>query len=264
MIGSLEEGVVFFTLVGVFLFSLLVLYIGFDIWKKTHMIRNTPTERVRSIAAGRTELEGLVRPHGDVIYPPRVRNGCVFVKWKFQTGSNDEDAIWKWNTIESGRECTSFILDDGTGQVVVEMGDDEMPFVYVERDENEYEILFDADEPADDDVVMFVQQMTGRNRVHPTYRDSIPRRFVQSVIPIEGDGYVFGEAQNRGAEAEIVDGEEDLLKMTRDKGTNRFIIADCSADELKSGLRRDIPIILLMGFVGSLLSLYVLLNWFIL
>jgi len=50
-----------------FMFGLYLIYKGTDKYRKYALVRNTATERIRSMALGRTELEGVARPAEKVL-----------------------------------------------------------------------------------------------------------------------------------------------------------------------------------------------------
>jgi hypothetical protein len=77
----------------------------------------TPTSRIGSAAQGYVELTGRGRNLPEFQVLSRLTFlPCLWYEYKVeQKGSND-----KWQTIDRGRSTESFVLDDGSGQCVVD------------------------------------------------------------------------------------------------------------------------------------------------
>jgi hypothetical protein len=94
-------------------------------WLKiARMVEDTPTSRIRSAAQGYVELSGRCRPMDGTQNPaPLTQRPCVWWRYRIQQkadsgagGSRRES----WSTINSGRSEQPFLLDDGTGQCIVQ------------------------------------------------------------------------------------------------------------------------------------------------
>jgi hypothetical protein len=93
------------------------------------VIEDTPTSRVRSAAQGYVELEGRVRPLADKANPaPLTQRDCVWWRYRVQhrTESAGRNQREKWRTVASGRSGQPFLLDDGTGECIVQPADAEV------------------------------------------------------------------------------------------------------------------------------------------
>ena len=88
------------------------------------MLEDTPTSRVRSAAQGYVELvgrAGRARRHEE----PRAADATPRVWWKYRvqrrTGSSSgRNQRSKWQTVKSGHSEQPFLLDDGTGECIVQ------------------------------------------------------------------------------------------------------------------------------------------------
>jgi hypothetical protein len=125
---------------GGFLLGLGIVYWGFRTYQTGRLIRNTPTEKVRSIALGRTEVNGQCRDAGTTFDQPFSEGRCVYRQWKveeYKRDHSDDDNGKEWQTVDSGTDVTQFYAEDETGQVLVDATDDA---TFQISDENSVEI----------------------------------------------------------------------------------------------------------------------------
>ena len=117
--------------IGIVVFSMVWTYLAYKKWKLMHNIIDTPSSRVRSVAAGPAELVGQVRPGPqgtlsvDVGGSSRRRvQGVVNYRWKEEERvcSKDSDGkeSCKWVTRRTDTGGCEFILHDGTGGILVD------------------------------------------------------------------------------------------------------------------------------------------------
>lgn len=92
--------------------------------KIARLIEDTPTSRVRSAAQGYVELagSGLALP-GTHNPAPLTQRPCVW--WRYRISKRTERGTGNsrregWQTIASGTSSLPFLLDDGTGQCIVQ------------------------------------------------------------------------------------------------------------------------------------------------
>jgi hypothetical protein len=91
------------------------------------VIEDTPTSRVRSAAQGYVELEGRARPlDGTINLAPLTQRDCVW--WRYRVQHRSESAgrggrRERWRTVASGRSGQPFLIDDGTGECIVQPAD---------------------------------------------------------------------------------------------------------------------------------------------
>jgi E3 Ubiquitin ligase len=88
------------------------------------MVEDTPTSRIRSAAQGYVELAGRCRTlAGTPNLAPLTQRPCVWWRYRIQrrTGSGSPGKRrTAWSTIRSGRSAQPFLLDDGTGECIVQ------------------------------------------------------------------------------------------------------------------------------------------------
>lgn len=86
--------------------------------RRHSLVTGTETTDVRAIAdEGPVELTGTVRADETFTSPIREET-CVLSAWEIE----DTDGT-DWHTRASGVSATPFVLDDGTGEVTVDVGD---------------------------------------------------------------------------------------------------------------------------------------------
>jgi len=88
------------------------------------LLEDTPTSRVRSAAQGYVELVGRSGAlAGTTNLAPLTQRPCVWWRYRIQrrTGSRSRgQRRMQWKTVQSGRSEQPFLLDDGTGQCLVQ------------------------------------------------------------------------------------------------------------------------------------------------
>ena len=88
------------------------------------MLEDTPTSRIRSAAQGYVELVGRAGPlAGARNLAPLTQRPCIWWHYRIQrrTGSAGHGKQRaKWQTVKSGRSEQPFLLDDGTGECIVQ------------------------------------------------------------------------------------------------------------------------------------------------
>jgi len=88
------------------------------------LVEDTPTSRIRSAAQGYVELAGRCRPlDGARNLAPLTQRPCVWWRYRVQRRSGSASsgkARAKWHTVSSGRSEQPFLLDDGTGECIVQ------------------------------------------------------------------------------------------------------------------------------------------------
>lgn len=88
------------------------------------MLEDTPTSRVRSAAQGYVELVGRSRAMaGTTNLAPLTQRPCVWWRFRIQKRAGSASRSGRraqWQTTQSGRSEQPFLLDDGTGQCIVQ------------------------------------------------------------------------------------------------------------------------------------------------
>lgn len=86
------------------------------------MLEDTPTSRIRSAAQGYVELSGRCRAmDGTRNLAPLTQRPCVW--WRYRVEQKKQSSGGRresWTTISSGRSGLPFLLEDGTGECIVQ------------------------------------------------------------------------------------------------------------------------------------------------
>lgn len=80
-------------------------------------ITDTPTSRIATAAQGFVELQGRGRLFGEQpLLSPLTGLPCLWYRFTIEERNNDN----KWRTVQTGVSDVSFILDDGSGEALVD------------------------------------------------------------------------------------------------------------------------------------------------
>lgn len=255
--------------------SVLLLVFGFFLLRgavttlrTAWLVRDTPTETVRSIAAGRTEATGEAVPAGEPFPQPFVEGEAVLASYEIQRydDSASDSKASGWTTTERGELMAPFLLDDGTGRVEVAATEDTDLYV---SDENTTRVTVGRHEPEPRPVREFLAAHTDRDVDADADGSAYSQkhRYVQEVVPPGEVVYVFGQARpseesDEPDDGPATDGEDaasgvpgsERLVIERDDATGRFVVSDMEEGALRSGLRRRLPVLLGLGLVLSLIG----------
>jgi hypothetical protein len=243
-VGPIDFGIVLL----MFLMGLFVIYKGFDEYRVSRLIRDTATERVRSVAVGRTELAGRARPADSVFHQPFTDGECLYAMYRVEEYRDSDDGS-DWHTVAFDMWVAPFLLADDTGRIRVEPT---VTTTFEISEDNTTRITRPKGESPPPAVRDFLREVDG---VAPEPNEK--RRYEEAVIPTEASVYVLGGADQRDVEQ----GEnEDRLVIRRDDASDRFVVSDMAEDELASGLGRRAPLLILFGLVFSAVNLFFLLT----
>lgn len=218
---------------GGFIVGILAIMWGFDEYRKTSLIRNTPTSKVRSMAMGLVEVKGTTRVADEPLESPFNGEDCVFYKYMVEEYKN-QGKHSRWVTIDEGRNGASFYVDDGTGQVLVDPrgaeleipadnvievdGGETPPFKVTEFIEEHEDI-----ESEDNSVDLGIAEVDTGN----------DRRYTEYYVTPGEDVYVFGKAMERPSFEGSAQNEDNIV-VNEDDHTPMFMISDSSEKELVS------------------------------
>jgi hypothetical protein len=100
------------------LIALISLWAWISVMRHRRAIADTPTSHIASAAQGYVELRGVGKPLAGEPLIARL-SGIRCLWYSYTVEQRDGDSGWK--RIESATSDASFILDDGTGQCVVDV-----------------------------------------------------------------------------------------------------------------------------------------------
>lgn len=240
-------------------FGLYLVYDGFTTWQDKRLVEDTPTEKVRSAAAGRTELQGTCTPVAEPAVAPFTGADCVLATWEIEEYRSDDDG-GHWETIDEGLVSVPFHLDDGTGRIRVE-ADTDGTYEIEDRFRTRYEVDGGDSEPE------AVRQFLA---THPTSvdvpdRDGVvgslfgeERRYTVWIVPPGEDCYVLG-----GASPErIGDADREQLVLRRDDASDEFIVSTMGEERLVDHWGTWAPLKVVGGLGLSAVCLYILIASF--
>jgi len=88
---------------------------SFNCWHKNRTVANMPASRLRSAAQGYVQLDGIgLLPPDSKNKSPLTGTPCTW--WSFKVEQRDREG---WSTIDSDTSSAPFLLDDGTGQCLI-------------------------------------------------------------------------------------------------------------------------------------------------
>ena len=104
---------------------------AFKSWAKNRAIVDTPTSRIRSAAQGHVELSGRgMLPADSRNKGPLTGLPCTWWRYKIEdrgrrgsfswSWGDPISSLWSWSCVDSGISTETFVLDDGTGQCLVD------------------------------------------------------------------------------------------------------------------------------------------------
>lgn len=271
----------FLILVVLFLAGLLYVRAGFTRRSRRELIEDTPTEAVRSVSTGFSEVTGDAVMLDETMRAPFTGDDCVVRAWEVEEWSESGRSS-SWRTVDSGVEAVPFAIDDGTGRLRVEPPDDgavagglrddnaAMDDVVYEVDGVEEPVAaVGVDEEPPDAIRAYIERSDG---LDPASHDHIEvldagkqdgdRRYYQGVVAPGEQVYVLGTAATRDGEAAA--SNEGNLVITTEDHDPVFIVSDKPEDELIAARRWDLLKYFVLGLTMSaaalagILFLYVL------
>jgi hypothetical protein len=230
---------------------------GFNHYRRSARIRNTPTEEAGSLAMGRTELFGEVRPAGEPLDQPFADGECVWMEWEVEGYTRSENTSG-WGLVERDVAGVPFDLDDGTGRVRVTDpraafdGNFENRWPFLLSDERETRHVVGPDDPVPDPVRDFCKprdiDVGGGSK----------RRFTQTVIDVGSEIYAYGEARRRDDPAS----GEPAVELRPEATTGDLILSDTPPSDLSGKLRLGMVQGIGVGIVVGILGLGGLWLWY--
>lgn len=219
------------------LLGLGLLYFGFKTYRISRLIKNTPPEKVRSAAVGRTELHGTAVPKDYIFEQPFTDGECLYADIEVEEYReyNDEDRNDEWVTIFSKTLAPAFYLDDGTGRMLV---DADSGTSFEIGDENSYSETVRASNMPSEQVQDFLGGTEGKaGKSRTTLTESVSGlvdRFGSDEAgePSEPGADTGGDAApDAQPEEPAVDDTREVEYVTRGEMNGRGAILELLADD---------------------------------
>jgi len=202
-------------------------------WKQRQLIKNTPTEKARSLSVGPSEIKGkAVTEDREPIPAPFSDEDCVVAEYEIKEYSEDNgDSGGSWNTVQEGVLHTPFYIDDGTGSILVRPDEEA---TYDLEPEDRSTTYVDSSERGPEPVQEFVEK-EGIGFPSDRGGKDNDRKYSQNLIKSQESVYVFGTATPRDGATES-DKNADRLVFGKGDGTfseePMFMISDDEEKDL--------------------------------
>jgi len=106
------------------LFNVAFSVFGFErflrLQARRRLMQDTPTSRIRSAAQGYVELEGYASATSSPLLSPLTNTPCVWYRFKVEERKTNGKGESEWKTVRSGTSTHLFLLDDHTGECVID------------------------------------------------------------------------------------------------------------------------------------------------
>lgn len=217
---------------------------GFKVLKRKHLMENTPTSKVRSLAMGPCEVYGEAKPGtAGFLKSPFSSHDCLYYNFEIEE-YRDRGKNSCWVTVRKGSEGVPFLLKDHTGEVLVNPAEAEV------------------DIPADNifhsgtgqDVHEGIAAFLEKHNLSSTgfFGWNKRMRYTESFVSIGDNLYILGTAMDNPYvdEASAEQGHMDV--MIAHANGNLFYISDKSE---KDCLRDQASSVFLQIWGGAALTL---------
>ena len=243
-----------------FLVSSLILRNGIMSFKRSNVVKNTGTEKIRSMSIGRTELKGEVVPINtkDI---PFLQDECVRAEWEieeYRSGPNSDSKSWE--TIAKGSYGVPFFLHDGTGKAYIDTNNEDIMWEYSSKSTQTWSSHL---------IYRFLYKMLSGFEKYPKKQiedfektnnlgsPSIfkPRRYKQKFIGVGENIYVLGETKHK----DNVEGQDnhEEYKIGQIEQSKEFIVSGKNEEQLKKDLKSKSIKYILGSALMFILSIYI-------
>lgn len=172
------------------------------------------TIREATTSTNPVEVEGTVRVLDEVLESPIFGEPCVAYEWELQerrrSSRRSSGSRSRWVTIESDEDAVPFALEDDHGLAHVDPTGASLSMSSETSRELEDDASLPPELPRPDDVVAIGSIELGTR----------PLRYVEERLDVDGEGYVFGQAEvpraGTGATIELADGPETPMFLVSD------------------------------------------------
>jgi hypothetical protein len=233
----------------------IIYFFAFYFLRIKHLIQNTPTSKIRSIAMGFAEVWGKVIPFdkNGLLTSPFSKEKCVYYKYRIQeyrsSGKNSS-----WVTIKKGVEKKLFFIEDETGRILV---DPTKAYIDISRD-NTFNSGLGQDPPYT--VIQFLKSQNIRFE-GPIFGINKRMRFIESFIKPNDRLYVMGTVEDNPfvKDASVIDGVTDMM-ITKGKNIKFYCISDKFEKSIKLQYSIISGVLFLIGTIILILTLIAILK----
>ncbi|MFA5859941.1 MAG: GIDE domain-containing protein [Elusimicrobiota bacterium] len=102
-----------------FIAGFVAILYGYAQLRKKRLIENIPSSKIRSVAMGLSEVNGIAKERGKLI-SPITGTECVYYKFRVEREDRDSKGRTHWKTVRSGESTNYFYVTDDTGELLVD------------------------------------------------------------------------------------------------------------------------------------------------
>lgn len=221
-----------------FILSLMVVYIGFVKYRELSFISGTPTSKIRSMPMGMVEIKGKALELGDqgTLRAPFSGKECLAYRYEVKEYRRSGDDS-RWETINMGTESSQIVIDDGTGQLVVNPKGADLELGEL----NSYRI--NSTDEANQHIQSFVQENSGPGGL--VFEND--RKYKEWILKPGEKTYVLGYASTEKGR----NGEYPIIK--EDDRQRTFMISDKSEKKLVNSKKWKARIYSVGGVLASIM-----------
>jgi hypothetical protein len=239
-------------LFAVFLILGVICYaLGFYFLKIKHLIQNTPTSKIRSIAMGFVEISGKVIPLSSMhtFLSPFSNQKCVYYRYTIEEYRQSKNSSY-WVVIKQDTREEKFYVKDETGQVLIDPAN---ATIDISKD-TEYNSRMGKDPPLR--VIKFLNKQNVRYE-GILFGINKTMRYREYLIKPEDTLYIMGTAEDNPyvKDATTTEGTADLM-IKKGKHIKLFLISEKSEKKILQKYTLLPIFFLLFGTIILILCLF--------
>lgn len=236
-------------------FGILMLERAYKYNRKSNYFKDIPVSKIRSIALGQVKLNGKSKECNGLYSQPFKNGSCLFGYWKIERESKENES-GRWKTIDSGKIGSSFLLDDGSGTVLIDA--ESNPDIQLKRDNK------------------WIDDLLLRNTIYkmkksPNYskeeikrfesQNNIPKtenkkRYTQKCVAEGDEILVLGKAEKNNNVSDDDASDHSEIMITKDYGKDEFIISDKDEKDLHTKYKRKFYLYTATGFSSIIIGFF--------
>jgi len=205
-----------FLIVGLILFVLAFYYL-----KIKHLIQNTPTSKIRSVAMGFAEVCGKVIPteKNGILISPFSNQKCVYYKYIIQEYRSSGKSS-SWVTIKQDKVKRHFYVKDESGRILIDPTHAKIDI----KKTAVYNSGLGKDPP--NNVIRFLERENIRFE-GILFGINKKMRFIEYIIKPNDKLYVMGTVEDNPyvQDASVIEGVNDMI-ITKGKNVKIYLISD--------------------------------------